>query len=396
MDAVQHISINYNTHSLYGLYEVNATVSVLQKVTGNKRPFILTRSSYPGLGAISAKWLGDNEATWESMRNSISGMLAMQMYGVALIGADICGFIGNTTYELCARWTQMGSYYPFTRNHNDIKANDQEPYVFGQEFVDMTKRVLANRYSLLNFYYTQFYDVHVNGGGVVQPLFYVFGHADSNPLLATIDTQFMVGKSLMIIPVLEAGVKSVKGYIPKHKPGWFDYFSGELISATGGETMEFDAPLLGYTPTLIAAAKIVQKQIPSLTTFDTRRNPFQLTIALCQHEFHANGQIYLDDGETAETIERGVYSLVDIQAKRISQNVLTLVTKVVKDEYQTNIPKLDQVTFYGYPLTSEVCTVTVNGNAYHRITIEAKKRIVTMRGLGLHLLESNLIVITCQ
>ena len=116
MDAKQYMGLNYDTHSLYGLYEVNATTEVLRRVTGNKRPFILTRSSYPGLGAISAKWLGDNEATWDSMRGSIGGMLNMQMFGVALIGADICGFIGNTTLELCARWTQMGIYYPFTRS----------------------------------------------------------------------------------------------------------------------------------------------------------------------------------------------------------------------------------------------------------------------------------------
>ena len=120
---------SYNFKPLLSLLQAKNTRDYLIKL--KKRPFVLSRSTVLGAGKYAFHWLGDNHSTFEDMRNGVNGIFQFQIYGIPMVGDDICGFNGDSNDELCARWMMLGALFPFSRNHNSRKYKSQEPFAFG-------------------------------------------------------------------------------------------------------------------------------------------------------------------------------------------------------------------------------------------------------------------------
>ena len=284
-------------HTLNGFLEAKTTYDFLKGNLSQGLPFILSRSNMFGSGAFSFHWTGDNAAEWDFLRSSISEIFNYQLFGIPFTGVDICGFAEPTTIELCSRWMQVGSFYPFARNHNAIYTTSQEPYVWGENSAvfHASRNSLKLRYSILKWYYSVF--VRNNGTGTIfKPLFFEFPDDLS---LYDLDNEFMIGSEILIAPVLEPDRTTNLVYFTNNT-SWFDFFNGSLYYEYDGKFVEVQAPLDSNAPIFIKTGSIVFVQnTTNVTKVSDLSNKFKLKIAL-DSDLTASGFIlgienYTDD-----------------------------------------------------------------------------------------------------
>jgi len=224
-------------HNVYGMQMARATFEGLRKLRPDERPFVLTRAGYAGIQRFSAVWTGDNVASWDHLRLSIPMLANLGVSGVPFVGSDVGGFSGNPSPELYARWLQAAALTPFLRSHSEAGSNPHEPYSFGPRFTDINRASIELRYRLLPYLYSVFREHTQTGAPVMRPLWFEYP-ADDRTYLN--EDQYLVGRDLLVAPVVTEGVTKRKVYFPRGD-AWVDWWTGKRYE--GGTEAEVEAPL---------------------------------------------------------------------------------------------------------------------------------------------------------
>ncbi|KAI1296675.1 Lysosomal alpha-glucosidase [Halotydeus destructor] len=367
MTAKHYLGNHYDVHSLYAHYETAASNYALAGLLG-KRPFVLSRANFAGHGHFGAHWTGDIDSSVDMMKGTIPAMLTFNMYGVPMIGADICGFQRNTTDDLCARWSSLGAFYPFSRNHNDYDTIEQDPVSLGPDVTNAAKKALLLRYRLLPYLYTLFYEAHSSGSPVIRPLFFEF-IADSST--ADIEEQFMWGSALMVVPVLELSSTSVSAYFPAGK--WYDVETRTLLVDSKGEQVDLNVPI-DEIRVVLRQGQLIVTQDPDVTTAKSRLNPFRLLVSLDDNG-GATGSLFWDSGESINSVRLGLFNLIEF---RVSNQKLTALLS------QFGYPgKMPLVEVQVLNVNSKPIAVTVNDQPWTEF--EYSKGSLTVNSLAIDL-----------
>jgi alpha-glucosidase (family GH31 glycosyl hydrolase) len=107
------------------------------------------------------------------MKWSIAGVMNFNMFGIPIVGPDTCGFFEDKNVteteqkELCARWIELSTFYPFARQHHDTTTQPggrggpaTEPYNLGgptansTQYKDWATNAIKERFSFLRHMYT--------------------------------------------------------------------------------------------------------------------------------------------------------------------------------------------------------------------------------------------------
>ena len=137
-----------------------------------KRPLVVTRSTFIGVGTKAAHWLGDNGSSWDAYRTSIQHMLQFTaFFQVPIVGADV-RLLGR--YEgspLCSIGHARCFLYILSQSHSAP--------IQGQEFyrwplvAEAARNAISIRYRFPDYFYTAFHKQSVDGTPVLSPIWCV-------------------------------------------------------------------------------------------------------------------------------------------------------------------------------------------------------------------------------
>ncbi|XP_036928314.1 neutral alpha-glucosidase C [Acanthopagrus latus] len=304
-DAVHHGGWEHRElHNLYGFYQHMATAEgLIARSGGSERPFVLTRSFFAGSQRYGAVWTGDNVATWEYLKISIPMILSLSVTGIAFCGADVGGFFRDPEPELLVRWYQAAALQPFFRSHCAIWSKRREPWLFGEEVTAAIRTVIKQRYCLLPFWYTLFYQAHTSGLPPLRPLWVEFPREEST---FSMDNPYMIGGALLACPVIKPDVEEIKVLLPGSDEVWYDVHSAE--SYKGGRTLSLPVTL-DTVPVFQRGGSVVCRSVGSGScTAEYKELPLNITVALSSQGL-ADGELYLDDGHSFSYRDRKAFCL---------------------------------------------------------------------------------------
>ncbi|CBF84581.1 hypothetical protein AN8953.2 [Aspergillus nidulans FGSC A4] len=298
--------VQYDTHSLYGAMMSTHSHNAMRARRPDDRALVITRSTFAGSGKDVSHWLGDNISDWLSYRLSISQILQFaSLYQIPVVGPDVCGFGGNVTETLCARWATLGSFYTFFRNHAEIFANPQEFYRW-PIVAEAARNGIAIRYQLLDYIYTAIYKQTQTGTPSLNPLFFNYPF-DQNTY--GIDLQFFYGPGILVSPVTEENSTSVSYYLPDDI--FYEWGTGKPVRGHG-EYVSAEVDVTHITVHYKGGLVYPQRIESANTTTALRQKGFNIVIAPGL-DGSAHGELYLDDGlsQVQDKVSEIDFSYVD-------------------------------------------------------------------------------------
>ena len=177
-------------------------------------------------------WSGDIASSFSSMRNQLAAGLNMGMAGIPWWTTDIGGFHGGDPNdpafrELFVRWFQWGSFCPVMRLHGDREPRQpqfgttggaaccsgaaNEVWSYGEEVYKICVKYMRMREEMREYTRELMRETHETGAPVMRTLFYEF---PEDKTCWEVEDEYMYGGRYLVAPVLEAGVKSRRVYLP--------------------------------------------------------------------------------------------------------------------------------------------------------------------------------------
>ena len=339
-------------HNGYGHQWAKTVYNNLTALQPDTRPFVLMRSGFLGSQRYGmVPWTGDVSRSWGGLKPQVELALQMSVFGMAYTHSDLGGFAGGETFdpELYTRWLQFGTFSPVFRPH----AQDNiapEPVFHDDPVKSIAREFIQLRYDMLPYNYSLAFENALFGTPLMRPLAMVF---NENKWFESAKS-YMWGDALLVSPVTQPNQQTWTVELP---PGiWFDFFSSAKYQ--GGNTVDYSLTQDNFPVWVKAGSFMPMSEGLSRTEhFDARE--------LEMHYWHDHSvtsssyTYYEDDGKSPNSVEKGLYTTLQLNASVDESADLTL-TLDSQGSY-IGMPQQRNITYVVHGLTERPQKVLVDG-----------------------------------
>lgn len=223
------------------------------EATADHDAVIFARAGWTGVASITpVHWPGDQRTSFDAddgLPSVVPMTLGASVAGIPLNGSDIAGYqsFGNdpSDKELWMRWAALGAFSPIMRTHHG--AFSDEDWQFDSDEETLATFAALSRVHVALFPYLRGLAEAAaeRGTPLVRPLFFHYPDEDWGRMDA-----WLLGPSLLVAPVLEAGVTTLDVSLPSGVQ-WYDWWTGARA-----ESGSLAAPL-GSIPVFAPAGAVV-------------------------------------------------------------------------------------------------------------------------------------------
>jgi len=198
----------------------------------NRRGLVLSRNSGIASHRYPIIWSGKTKVNWTTL--NLLPRYNMQGYnkGISFIAHPIGGYSGGIEDdELYLRYIEFACFSPiFLLASEGGKYYKREPWKWNSIISSHIIYYMNLRYKLIPYLYSESYNYHKTGHGIVKPFYYDYPKIYDEPLYKN---QYFLGRDFFVAPITEKKNTVIdrvmkKIYVPSGI--WFDFLHGKKFN----------------------------------------------------------------------------------------------------------------------------------------------------------------------
>ena len=266
--GVNIFSIDYNNpidkKNLWKLIHYHYGRNEIKK----QRGLVLSRNSGIASHRYPIIWSGKTKVNWTTLNLLPRYNLQGYNIGVSFIAHPIGGYSGGIEEdELYLRYIQFACFSPiFLLASEGGKYYKREPWKWNSIIQNHIISYMNLRYKLIPYLYSESYNYHKTGHGIVKPFYYEYPKIIDEPQYKN---QYFLGRNFFIAPITTRKNSIINRVIKKvYVPNgiWFDFLQGKKY--IGNKTYnnfyrDEDYPVFVKAGSIIPTSTNIKENIPN-------------------------------------------------------------------------------------------------------------------------------------